>query len=262
MRLRSILYHDVVAHDFDESGFPGRAAARYKLWHNEFDDHLKAIASRGVNPIADFEVTAHSPDPEPLLFTVDDGGVSARHIASRLEQRGWRGVFFVTTDHIDQPTFLTRADLRALRKAGHTIGSHTCSHPFRMGQLPPAIIQAEWSNSVAKLEDILGERVESASVPGGFYAPSVAKGASAAHIRWLFTSEPTAATHMESGCTILGRYSVYRGMNSHFAADLAAGKPSAIAMQAALWKAKKLAKTSAGPVWDAARRLFFRLPGG
>lgn len=261
MKIRSILYHDVVEQSFDESGFPGLAAARYKLWRAEFDAHLDAIASRGLAA----PVALHAlPQPAqngatPLLFTVDDGGVSALHIAGRLASRGWRGVFFITTDRIGEPTFVSRADIVRLHADGHTIGSHTCSHPFRMSELPPARIHAEWAQSIAKLQDILGERVDSASVPAGFYAPPVAEAAGKTGIRWLFTSEPTSATHEHGGCVILGRYSVYRGMSPRYAADLASGRALAIAGQTALWKSKKAAKTFAGPVWDQARRRIFNL---
>jgi peptidoglycan/xylan/chitin deacetylase (PgdA/CDA1 family) len=261
MKIRSILYHDVVERSFDESGFPGLAAARYKLWRAEFDEHLDAIASRSVSPPVALAALPHtsSGGPTPLLFTIDDGGVSASYIADRLADRGWRGVFFITTDRIGDPAFVSPADLRRLHADGHTIGSHTCSHPFRMSELPPERMEAEWANSIAKLRDILGAPVDSASVPAGFYAPAVAIAAGKAGIRWLFTSEPTSATHEHGGCCILGRYSVYRGMSSRYAADLASGRPLAIAGQTALWKSKKAAKTFAGPVWDRARRRIFNL---
>src|SRR5262249_60003963 len=71
----------------------------------------------------------------PFLITVDDGGVSYhRFIADRLEERGWRGHAFVSTDFIGAPGFLTASEIRELDDRGHIIGSHSASHPSRFSQ--------------------------------------------------------------------------------------------------------------------------------
>src|SRR5947207_44718 len=122
----SLLYHDVVAvGDSEASGFPGPGAARYKLAVEQFRAHLDAISQAVTAPPA-IDATA---DGEWML-TFDDGGVSALHpTADLLEERGWRGHFFVTTDYIGRSGFLDAAQLRELCRRGHTIGSHSCSHP-------------------------------------------------------------------------------------------------------------------------------------
>ena len=97
MRAHAIMYHDVVENgDFESSGFPGEGAHVYKLRREDFARHLDAIAAAGpaVGTIRDLK-------PSPVLLTFDDGGVSFHHpIADLLEQRGWRGHFFITTDRI------------------------------------------------------------------------------------------------------------------------------------------------------------------
>ena len=134
MQALAIMYHDVVENgDFESSGFPGEGAHVYKLRREDFERHLDAIAAATAAVS-----TVRMLEGRPVLLTFDDGGVSFHHpIADLLERRGWRGHFFITTDRIGMPGFLTEAQLRELHRRGHIIGSHSCSHPTRMGTLTP-----------------------------------------------------------------------------------------------------------------------------
>src|SRR5262249_33481635 len=135
-----------------------------------------AIADRGIVP----------------LFTFDDGGASAVDpIAGALERHGWRGTFFITTGRLGQRGFLDARQLRELRARGHAIGSHSHTHPLRMADYSVARLSDEWERSTALLSDLLGEAVNSASVPGGHHSPQVFETAAAAGITTLFTSDPT-----------------------------------------------------------------------
>src|ERR1041384_5596992 len=113
----ALMYHDVVpAGAEDTSGFPGRDAALYKVTPDQFDAHLRAIGVAGL--------------PRPTM-TFDDGGVAAMRAAEMLERGGFTGHFFITTNYIGTRGFLTALDLRELARRGHTVGSHSCSHPLR-----------------------------------------------------------------------------------------------------------------------------------
>ena len=243
MRAHAIMYHDVVENgDFESSGFPGEGAHVYKLRREDFACHLDAIAAAGpqVGTVRDLK-------PTPVLLTFDDGGVSFHHpIADLLEQRGWRGHFFITTDRIGTPGFLSEAELRDLHRRGHVIGSHSRSHPTRMAALSRAELDREWSESIARLSAVLGEAVKTASVPGGYYSRPVAEAAAAAGIDVLFTSEPTSKGGMVDGCVVLGRYVIQRGMEPEWSGGFAAGRRAHCWRQTALWKAKRVAKTLGG----------------
>ena len=258
VRALTILYHDVVERDFDESGFPGAAAARYKFKRREFEQHLSAMKARTIAPAVAASLQALSQGGRPFVFTVDDGGASALYIATQLEQLGWRGVFFVTTDLIGKPAFLSPESICDLSRRGHTIGSHSCSHPYRMAQLPDARLDDEWQRSVTVLSQITGKPIETASVPGGYYSTRVADAAARSGIRVLFNSEPTTRIHRQRDCLIVGRYNVYGGTTAAAAADLAAGAPIALFKQQVAWAAKKAIKTVAAPIWDQARHRIFK----
>src|SRR6185503_267107 len=192
-RLFALEYHDVVeGDDFDVSGFAGLAAASYKLPAPLFVAHLEALARADATVLNDVRQLHDKPPARPCTLTFDDGGTSAlRVIADLLESRNWRGHFFVTTDRIGTAGFLTAAELAELSRRGHVLGSHSRTHPLRFSHLTIAAQGAEWRDSRAALENIIGTTVDVASVPGGYFDQAVARVAAESGIRWLFTSEPS-----------------------------------------------------------------------
>ncbi len=250
------MYHDVVdAGAADASGFPGVWAERYKLDARMFARHLAAIRDAVPDVPLDLVGSTQQGKRRPLFMTFDDGGVSAyTKTAGLLEEYGWRGHFFITTDFIDHPHFLSRDQIRALRGRGHVIGTHSSSHPIRISRCSWTELLREWSESVTILSEILGEPVTAASVPGGFYSRKVAEAASQSGIRFLFTSEPTSKTWMVKGCLVLGRYFIQSDTPPDTAAAFATGRLGPCYKQAARWKLSKLVKRSSGEA-------YFRLKG-
>jgi peptidoglycan/xylan/chitin deacetylase (PgdA/CDA1 family) len=244
--MTALMYHDIVsAGAEDTSGFPGRDAALYKLTPDAFAAHLDAV-KRSVRT------------PSAAVFTFDDGGVSAMRAAEMLEARGFVGRFFVTANYIGAPGFVTARDLRELRQRGHVIGSHSCSHPLRMGHCSWTQLLDEWTASRAILSDILRDNVSVASVPGGDFAPAVARAAAKAGFTRLFTSEPTRREWTVDGLTIAGRYTIQRWTSPATAAALASGAWMPCARQAIVWNAKKLTKRIGGDRYLQVRRLLLR----
>ena len=239
------MYHDVVENDnYAASGFPDDGADIYKLDRKEFARQLEAIRDAGGGLV---------------LLTFDDGGVSAYDpVAGMLEQYGWRGYFFITTDWIGLPGFLHPEQIRELDQRGHIIGSHSCSHPTRMAREPRERLVAEWKGSTEQLAAIVGHRVTVASVPGGYYSRKVAEAAAEAGIQTLFTSEPTAAVHTVNGCRVLGRYVMMQGMGPEWAAGFATGKLGPRLRQALLWNAKRAAKALGGGAYLRVREAILR----
>jgi len=258
MRATSLLYHDVVSSpDFEHSGFPGAGAAVYKLDLAEFDAHL-AILSANVQQSPDSVLAKDcvgAGKPCPVFLTFDDGGVSADTIVrDRLSALGWTGHFFITGDRIDTPGFVSRQQIRSLHADGHVIGSHSWSHPKRISSCDFDTVLDEWRRSMAELAEIIGQPVEVASVPGGFYSKSVAMAAAEAGIRVLFTSEPTKKVEVVETCTVLGRYSITRRTNRGALPGFVSPTGSwAQTSQAVSWRARKLVKAALGPTYISTR---------
>ena len=253
----TLLYHDVVPRDrSDASGFAGGGAARYKLTPTEFRHHLEAIKRVARTPPAIApELVGKAGVGRDWLLTFDDGGVTAYDpIADILEENGWRGHFLITVNYIDSPAFVNREQIRALRRRGHIIGSHSCSHPERMSLCEADQLLNEWQRSQEVLADILGESITVASVPGGFYSRAVAQAAAQAGFKVLFNSEPTSLPDAVDGCLVLGRYTIYRGMSADKAAALVAGNAWPRLQQAFLWNAKKISKALGGRMYLQLRK--------
>lgn len=260
MRAVCLLYHDVIENgEWNSSGFTGPGTAKYKLSRAEFEAHLAAIANvRNLAASTAYEL-ADQRDAFPFLLTFDDGGESAATcIADLLDQHEWRGHFFVTTGQIGKQGFLNKEQIRDLRKSGHVIGSHSFSHPQRMSYCSREELNEEWKRSIKTLSDILGESVETASVPGGYYSNRVGETAAAAGVRVLFNSEPTTAVHTVLGCTVIGRYNILRGMSPDISSELVSDRAGARTRQWLVWNLKKIVKRSAGRPYLAARRWLLR----
>jgi len=251
MKALSLLYHDVVADgNMDSSGFPGEAAARYKMDRSDFERHMAAIAETNL-----FHAGARDGRfPEPHYLTIDDGGSSAVTVADIVERYGWRACFFVTAAYIDKPGFLFESQIRELHARGHVIGTHSYSHPERMACCSRDQLVDEWRRSADILSQILGTPVVSASVPGGFFSRQVAQAAASAGIRRLFTSEPVMRIHHAGPCEVCGRYTFWRGMSPEMAADIVAGRGAARWRQYGLWNAKKFAKVLGGSAYIRFKR--------
>lgn len=261
------MYHDVVSGGrWDESGFAGADAALYKLDREQFARHLRAVADAVREKPALAPELAAAPPPSgharsssssrvPWLLTFDDGGVSALAVvADMLEEYGWRGHFFVTTGRVGTPGFLSRGQVRELRRRGHVVGSHSHTHPQRMARCTPDELLGEWTRSTEFLSDALGEEVATASVPGGYYARKVAEAAARAGVRQLFSSEPTAQAFEVEGCLVLGRYSVQRWTAPETVAQIARGRLLPRLRQRAFWEAKKVSKRLAGDYYLKVRQ--------
>jgi peptidoglycan/xylan/chitin deacetylase (PgdA/CDA1 family) len=254
----TLLYHDVVPPGGEaSSGFRGADADIYKLDEPAFEEHLQAIASSiGRAPARVFDLPAAYPTGPrgPWLLTVDDGGVGAIRAAESLDRRRWLAHFFITTDYIGTAGFLTADHIRDLRRRGHVIGTHSCSHPARMSRCTDGQLVAEWSQSLYALSEILGETVTAASIPGGYFSRRVAEAAERTGIRQLFTSEPTTRISTVGECTVLGRYMIKRSIPAATSGAIAAGAISPRLWQSSLWNAKKLAKAVGGDRWLRLRR--------
>lgn len=273
----ALMYHDVVEPGADDaSGFPGKDAARYKVSTNLFERHLAAIgaiasrpavsapdAAAGARPVLPARPALAAPPALPAppacpalpILTFDDGGVSALRAADILERYRLRGCFFVTANCIGTRGFVDRRDICDLHARGHLVGSHSCSHPLRMGHCTPERLLDEWTRSRNIISGILGAAISVASVPGGDYAPAVAEAAAEAGFTNLFTSEPTGEASDAFGLALRGRFTIQRWTSPAAVAALARGDRFPAARQAFVWKAKKITKRLGGEQYLRLRQL-------
>ena len=252
MKVTTLLYHDVAPEkEFANTGFSGPGAALYKLDVEDFRAQRDEMVAAGVGaPVLAPEMYTPRARSDPWMFTVDDGGVTSYSvIAPLLEEVGWRGHFFVTTDRIGAREFVSEAQIRELHHRGHVVGSHTASHPQRMSRCARDQLLSEWRRSADRLAGILGSPTTVASVPGGYYSRRVAETAAEAGIRYLFNSEPVRSPHTVNGCVILGRFCVKQSTPLDEVLGLATGSRGARTRQWLGWNSRKVAKTMGGRLY-------------
>jgi peptidoglycan/xylan/chitin deacetylase (PgdA/CDA1 family) len=206
--LAGLGYHDVTD-VLEDSGFQRNGATGYKIGIAAFAEQLDRIAGGPVAPSLVTELDLSLPGRH-LLLTFDDGGKSALHIGDELSRRGWHGHFFIPTALIGRRTFLTREEIRSLRRAGHVIGTHSHNHPDIYRELRWEHMVVEWQQSSDILAQLLGEPCTTGAVPGGEISSQVLRSAAASGLRYVFTSEPTLRPRIVRGCWVLGRFCVKR----------------------------------------------------
>ena len=184
-----LMYHDVFNKSQDESGFNSPGANYYKIQVKIFETHLDLI---------------HRSKPNTIL-TFDDGGVSFYSvIAPLLEKRGLLGHFFIATDYIGKNGFCNEAQIKELHERGHFIGSHSSSHPDNMDKLDIKKRKKEWLESIEKLSNIVGCRINEVSIPNGYYNSSDIRLLAEIGIKKVYTSSPTDKKSLDS-TEIIGR---------------------------------------------------------
>jgi hypothetical protein len=249
LRLIALLFHDIYDREPSESGFRGPGANRYKLHIADFDEQLARVArARSDGPVLVAAALRHeASDPVPFAITFDDGGLSHYTMAAgRIEARGWRGHFFVTTGMIGRRGFLNSRQIRELRARGHIIGTHSMSHPIRFARSGWQAMVREWCESRKVLSDLLGEDITAGSLPSGDFTLEVAQAAAESGLRVLFTSEPETRAHIVDGCLVVGRFVVRRGASPDFASRLTRLKRPDLAREWVIWNLKKTAKSLLG----------------
>ena len=180
-----IVYH-VVRPSYPSDDAAVRAIA---LTPETFDAEMRYLRDAGYHVIrlSDLESALRGGaalPPNPVVLSFDDGWhdqfVYALPI---LEKYHYPATFFIFTNSIGRPGFLSWSDLHALIKAGMTIGSHSRSHPFLTRIRDQATLWQEIRGSKLLLESNLGVPVTEFAYPFGAYDPGIIRMVEAAGYR-------------------------------------------------------------------------------
>ena len=257
MKAIALAYHDVFEVQPVQDDGRRRHPSRYALSRVKFRQHLESIPVRPHDsPVTTTDRFQDGENHIPVLLTFDDGALgSFTCVAEELEKNNWRGHFFIVSTWIGKSGFMDAQQIRELRSRGHVIGSHSCSHPERMSKLGWADLVKEWKESCSVLADVLGQKVNVASVPNGYYSKAVAQSAAEAGLEILFNSTPTQTANLVDGCLVLGRYSIQAGDSPGLSGALTCQRWPRW-RQEVLWDVKEAAKIAGGPAYLAMRTLF------
>ena len=151
---------------------------RYAVPPEEFAAQLDYLTQEGYTTITpqDYARARKGKQelPEkPVILSFDDGYEDNwRVVLPMLEERGMKAVFYVVTNDIGQPGYMTWDNLFDLERSGMEIGSHTANH-LPLTTLTPAQQRDELRLSKLMLEWKGMKTIYSFSYPNGAYDDSI-----------------------------------------------------------------------------------------
>ncbi|HLJ90390.1 MAG TPA: polysaccharide deacetylase family protein [Candidatus Angelobacter sp.] len=174
---------------------------QYMVGRTDFEEHLRFIrelADRGFLAAGTY-----------LCF--DDGHQSNSTVAlALLEKYRLRAIFFITAGWTGiRASSMNWDQLAELKRAGHLIQAHGWSHKFLTHCTGPELVQ-ELQGPKMALEDRLGDKVESISMPGGRWNSGVVRACIEAGYTNIYTSDPLLHSTRKGPAWIHGRMMVRR----------------------------------------------------
>ena len=151
-----------------------------------FRAQLSCLKKLGYTPVslskAEAGLRGKVPLPsKPVVLSFDDGYVNfLEEVVPVLQSFGFPAIVYAVSGHLGGTSYwgapegltprplMDAAALRAVRRLGFEVGSHTITHP-RMAQENAERLRQETVGSKAALEDILGESVPHFCYPYGSY---------------------------------------------------------------------------------------------
>ncbi|MBP1137098.1 peptidoglycan/xylan/chitin deacetylase (PgdA/CDA1 family) [Arthrobacter sp. PvP023] len=107
---------------------PQRFVNRRGRWAARTVTILSAIAMAAAG-LAGLAAPANAAGPTVVSLTFDDGNADQLTAAGLLNSYGMKGTFFVPSGFVNNPGYMSVADLQGLQAAGHEIGGHSVTHP-------------------------------------------------------------------------------------------------------------------------------------
>ena len=157
-------------------------------------------------------IAAH-PNKAKVTITVDDAGKgNYQFMLPVFTNLGFKVHIFVPTAFISKgsntSSYMTAEHIKEFADLGHTIGSHSHTHPKNISLLSIEKITDEWKLSKERLENITGKAVESCSIPGGFYSYNQLNIIKDLGYKEIFNSIPTFNEKHFGNVKLAGRFSI------------------------------------------------------
>jgi len=177
MRIVALTFHDVVP-----GGRNGASDndAFYCIKAGEFESLLSQLRKLGYQTVSSrqfrvWQEQGASLPERPVALTFDDGYASHFEcVVPLLLRYHFSGTFFIATDLVGRPGYMTWEQLRKLVFLGMEIGSHGMSHQ-PLTSLSKSQLHEELSESRRLLQEQLGVSIHAIAAPGGFWNRAVAE---------------------------------------------------------------------------------------
>ena len=208
--------------------------------------HIPAAETRYWISAEEFSKVVELARHTTARITFDDGNDTDVSIALPiLQSAGLTAAFFIPTDRIGQPGYVSEADLRTLQAAGMEIGSHGCAHIAWTAVSNEAIVE-DVTRSIARLGSILGEDIRTVAVPYGACNRRVIGVLRTLGVRRVYTSFRGPAAE---GAWLVRRDCLTSDMSEDAIRDLLTRRYTAV--DAALAFLRTLRRSGRAALWSA-----------
>ena len=170
-RVPILVYHHVS--QSEPEGSPG--LRRLTVTADVFAQQMQYLQDNGYHVItfsdlADYFEHGRELPTSPVIISFDDGWETQFEYAlPSLEKYHYSATFFVVTNYIGRPGFISWPQLQTLQTDGMKIGSHSRSHPRLNRIKDPAMLWDQIYTSKTILESQLETPVEEFAYPYGKY---------------------------------------------------------------------------------------------
>ena len=171
-----LCYHQIRA----RTSADGAADRQYIVSPSVLDKQLQTLADAGYTPISGEDYVAHMArgkklPRKPILLTFDDAsdGQYTRALPI-LKKHRFIATFFVMTVVLGKPGWMTKGQVKALDRAGMTIGAHTYDHKA-VPEYTAADYKTQFTDPGRELRRIVGHKVELFAYPFGSYSSNAIK---------------------------------------------------------------------------------------
>jgi peptidoglycan/xylan/chitin deacetylase (PgdA/CDA1 family) len=182
---------------------------RYILPEESFRSRINWLVQNGWRGLSVGGAVGYPPG-KSVAITFDDGSETDLIAAAPvLKENGLNATFYVTAGFVDNSGYMSSAQLRELHALGFEIGCHSMTHAY-LDDLDQPALHREIVDAGKKLEDILGDKIEHFSCPGGRYDERTRDLVREAGYRSMATSRAHANSAATSPYS-LGRVAMMRG---------------------------------------------------
>ncbi|MFA5801706.1 MAG: polysaccharide deacetylase family protein [Thermoleophilia bacterium] len=179
---------------------------------SDFEAMMGFLKKSGYSPVSEKQLfrALFSGEPlptNPVMLTLDDGYLDNYTVAAPiLEKYDFPATFYIVSEMVGTPEYMTWEQVAGLDSKGMDIGSHTCTHAD-LTTLAGADLNRELKDSAAAIESHLGHPVYWFCYPAGKYDADVTRAAQGAGYL-LATTTKTGEIQASSGPYELLRYRV------------------------------------------------------
>ncbi len=182
-------YHGIRANDRD--GFSAEERP-YAVPLPHFEEQLSLLIQNGFQTLSLHELNnwleGYGIKEKQMVITFDDGLISQYEYAVPvLKANQMKAIFLVSANLVGQNGFMNWIQLKELVRNGFDIGSHGLTHR-PLSNVTHHELWKELYKSKSILEDKLGTKVTSFSVPRGYYQDRIREVALEVGYRFVFTS--------------------------------------------------------------------------